>query len=137
MVPLLALVAKMSLRLWDRLLVAIGRSQPPLSVSRAVRVVGSPIPLSTTLVLNRDRKPSPATDQRCRALGEVLKCGEDLEALAAGFGHQRREIGERGDETAATMARPLARSADPYRTDPSLTPPQRSSRRARNRCSDR
>ena len=29
-------------------------------------------------------------------LGEVLKCGEDLEALAAGFGHQRREIGERG-----------------------------------------
>ena len=32
--------------------------------------------------------------------------------------------------TAATIARPLARSADPYKTDPTLTPPQRSSRRA-------
>ena len=35
------LEAKMSLRLWARLLEAIGRSQSPMSVSRAVRVVGS------------------------------------------------------------------------------------------------
>ncbi len=36
--------------------------------------------------------------------------------------------------TAATMARPSARTTDPYRTSPPLTPTQRSSRRARFPC---
>ena len=101
-VQLLALVAKMSLRLWDRLLVAIGRSQSPMSVSRAVRVVGSPMsvsravrvvgspmPLSTTLVLNRERKPSPATDQRCRRR-DSQPVGEAGPAIADRMKQHRR-----------------------------------------------